>query len=172
MHETASPEALAGLLQSSYPAALSGVIGIDGIDGVGKTPLARGLQKAIGGTVISLDDFIEKNQGGYVRFLKLSELGHALAGSERPVIVEGVCLLAVLEQMPVQLALLIYVKRIGDHGVWYDKTKYDPEEPVEEILAKYYHGGITQFREEIIRYHAEYRPSQRATIIHLRRAHG
>ncbi len=99
MHEVRNEEELLCLLQSSFQTALRGIIGVDGRDGVGKTTLANAVATATGGSVISLDHFIIKNQGNYVSTLQKTDLRAALGVQQRPVIVAGVCLLATLDRV-------------------------------------------------------------------------
>ena len=190
MHETRSPDELAELLRKSYAHTLSGTIAIDGRDGVGKTTLAVALQAAVGGTVISLDDFVLENCGGYVPHLKIAELKAALERSRRPCIVDGVCILAALERVSHRHDVLIYVKRLQSYGYWHDEARCDPTEPVDELIGHLAEEvaavarfdaeqsgetvpeeekpALTPLHEEIIRYHARYRPSRRAEIIFMR----
>ena len=190
MHEARAVSEVGRLLSSAYGGA--GVIGIDGTDGVGKTTLANELGRAIGVPIVSLDDFIVKNQGSYVPHLQISDLREALASAGRPVIVDGVCLLAALERLSLQADVLVYVKRVADWGHWYDEDACDPEEDEETLIARLSREaadfarldaqlssepvpaegetGLTALREEIIRYHCQYRPSRRAQISFLRAA--
>lgn len=194
MHEADNPDELAEQLHQSFPQTLTGIIAIDGYDGVGKTTLATALQARVGGTVVSLDDLIMKNQGGYVPYLKTAELKAALKTAPRPCIVEGVCVLGVFERITVRHDLLVYVKRVDKNGYWYDKDTCDPSGPVDELIARRAEEvtaldrldqelsgepssqddrpGLTPLREEIIRYHASYRPSRQAEIVFLRREDG
>ena len=112
MHEVRNANELATLLRSSYQIALSGVIGIDRGDGVGKTTLARNLQALVGGRVISLDNFVVKHQGGYIPHLKKPELLEELNVKQRPLVIEGVCLLAALKAVSVKAHSLIYLKQV------------------------------------------------------------
>lgn len=186
MHETRSRDEMVELLRRFYGHALSGLIAIDGKDGVGKTPLAVGLQEVLGGLVVSLDDFVQENCGGYVPYLRVAELRTALQTGSRPCIVEGVCVLAALEHVSYAPDVLIYVKRLGSYRYWHDEDTCDPTEPVEELIARLANEvaevarfdaeqsdetiledekpSLTPLREEIIRYHARYRPSRRADI--------
>jgi len=99
MHETRNPDEVAQLIRASYAPALSGTIAIDGRDGAGKTSLAIVLQNRLGGTLVSLDDYLVENRGGYVPNLKTGELKATLATAIRPIIIEGVCILAALERV-------------------------------------------------------------------------
>ena len=190
MHESRSSDELSELLRKSYAHTLSGTIAIDGRDGVGKTTLAVALQAALGGIVISLDDFVLENCGGYVPHLKIAGLKATLERSSRPCIVDGVCTLAALDRVSHRHDVLIYVKRLGSCGYWQDEDTCDPTEPVDELIGRLAEEAaavarfeaeqsgeavpeeekpaLTPLREEIIRYHARYRPSRRAEIIFMR----
>lgn len=189
MHEARTRDELVEVLRGYYGDALSGLIAIDGTDGAGKTALALGLQEVLGGVVISLDDFVQDNCGGYVPYLKMAELRTALQTPGRPCIVEGVCVLAALERVSHAPDVFIYVKRLGSYGYWHDEDTCDPTEPVEELIARRAkevaqlarfdpeHSdeatsedekpSLTPLREEIIRYHARHRPSRRADVTFL-----
>jgi hypothetical protein len=191
MHETRSPTEIASLLKSSYPQALLGIIGVDGTDGVGKTTLANVLREVVGGSVVCLDEFVVNNRGRYIPHLRHRDLKTTLADRDRPVIIEGVCLLAALDAVSVEADVLIYIKRVASYGYWYDEETCDPEEQEEELIRRLSEeaeafaklevppagdldpvettaGSLTPLREEIIRYHFKYRPSWRAQIVFLR----
>jgi hypothetical protein len=188
MHEVSTVSELAELLPSLNANPI--LIGIDGRDGAGKTTLAKALGQCTGAAVVSLDDFVAKNRGSYVPHLRTGDLREALSSAGRPAIVEGVCLLAVLEALSLEPDLLVYVKRIRDDGYWYDHDVCDPEEDEETLierlsreeaafapLAARLSGkpepegddpGLSPLNEEIVRYHCRYRPSRRARIVFLR----
>jgi hypothetical protein len=192
MHEARTASEVAGLLSAAYGGAA--VIGIDGTDGVGKTTLANELGEVIGVPVVSLDDFVAKNQGSYVPHLQISDLRETLASAGRPVIVDGVCLLAALERLSLQADVIVYVKRMAEWGHWYDEDACDPEEDEETLIARLSREAaafanhdaqlsgeaapaegetaLAPIRDEIIRYHCQYRPSRRAQITFLRRDAG
>jgi hypothetical protein len=190
MHEVNTVRELVELLSSSYATAV--LIGIDGTDGAGKTTLAKELGQSMGATVVSLDDFVPKDSGSYVPHLRTDDLRETLCSAGRPVIVEGVCLLAALEALSLGPDLLIYVKRISDDGYWYDHDVCDPQEDEETLIARLSQQadafakvaaqlsgepdpeggdlGLTPRHEEIVRYHCKYRPSRKAQIAFLRAA--
>jgi hypothetical protein len=97
--EVETPQALVAHLRSAFPSAVT--IAIDGILGAGKTILAGALHQTLGGTLLSLDDFIHQNQGTFLPHLKVGELGDALMAARRPVVLEGICMLAVLDRLRV-----------------------------------------------------------------------
>lgn len=190
MHEISNASQAAALLSSYYGGVV--VVGVDGRDGVGKTTLARELGESIGATVISLDDFVPEKLGAYVPNLRSNDLASSISSASRPVIVEGVCLLAALEAVSVDADVLIYVKHVAENGYWYDHGTCDPEENEEALISRLSHEadswaeldahlsgesepeegdfGLTPLREEIVRYHCKYRPSVKAQITFLRQS--
>lgn len=101
MYEATCADELATILQSVFASELQGVIAIDGNDGVGKSTLAAHLRERIGGTVISVDDYIEEALGVYVPALSVNRIRRALADAASPRLVEGVCLHDVLKAIRV-----------------------------------------------------------------------
>ena len=182
-YEVNSPQALVARLRSSFPAAAT--IGVDGIHGSGKTTIARHLYGALGGTLLSLDDFIHKNQGTFLPHLKRGELGNAIEAASQPLVLEGICMLAALEAVQVSPDLLIYVKRLDRYGEWEDEETCDVTIPPDEIIQREAararpflealgelppaegESGLDPLREEVIRYHCSYHPTRRAQIVYL-----
>lgn len=181
--EVETPQALVAHLRSAFPTAVT--IAIDGIHGAGKTTVARALHQSLGGTLLSLDDFIHQNQGSFLPHLKVGALGDALTAASRPVILEGICMLAAIERLGVTPDLLIYVKRIDRYGDWEDEETGDPIAPAEEIIQREAarvipfrvalgdpppregESGLSSLREEVIRYHCDFHPARRAQIAYL-----
>src|SRR5215813_6192420 len=133
MQKVSTVDELAKLLRYQFPSSLTGTIAIDGSDGVGKTTLAVALRRLVGGTVISVDDYVAKHQGTYLSSLKVLALQAVLEGACSPRIVEGVCLLNVLEKAGHAPDVLIYVRRVTADGFWHDQDTCDPDEPVDEL---------------------------------------
>lgn len=109
------------------------IVGIDGEVGVGKsTTIAPLLRKLLGGIVLSLDSYLEKDNGGYIGHLRYDALRQYLLGlvqKSDPVIIEGIMLLDVLEKVGVNQDYLIYACSsmwlddwTGEHGNYYHKT--------------------------------------------------
>ena len=155
-------------------------VGVDGVDGCGKTTLAKALAQQLDVPLISLDDFLDKNQGGYLNHLRYKELKRALDAKSQ-CIVEGVCLLQVMEIANVKVDALVYVKRM-QHGIWADERECDVVEDVEiflkaerELVEAFASSetdptnpALPHLAEELIRYHASYRPFDQATFWYCR----
>lgn len=187
MYEVSSADQLAAILQFAFSPHLQSVIAIDGKDGVGKSTLSAQLCQEIGGTVISVDDHVEKGRGTYFPASHLSDVRSALFQAAAPRIVEGVCLRDVLEAIDCSSAVHVYVRRVIANGFWPDRVICDPAEPVEDIIAREVPNlrqfaqckaemsgeeppqldsiWLTPLREEIIRYHARVRPFRTADIV-------
>lgn len=110
-------------------------IGIDGVDGAGKSPLARFLSWQLGMPALETDMFFQK--GKSYPFLRFDEIGNLIYFRhflDRPVIIEGIRLLETLEHLKIKQDVLIYVINSGFEGSHRLKeeleayrTKYNPQ---------------------------------------------
>lgn len=162
------------------------LIAIDGVDGSGKSRLASKLANKLGYVHINLDDYLEKHRGGFLGHIKYELLKTKMENIEVPIIIEGVCLLAVLKKLKKDPDLLIYVKRMSDDGWWRDEGICEVSKDIHEFISKEINGlkkfseleakmegkeldpeecKIPELREEIIRYHHEFRPHKKANIV-------
>ncbi|WP_460410359.1 MULTISPECIES: hypothetical protein [unclassified Pseudomonas] len=154
------------------------MIGIDGIDGSGKSTLGSAVSEALGLPCISLDSFLEKDPEGYVESMDYTKLKAALEGL-KGYVVEGVCLTKVLQRIQLTPEASIYIKRVR-YGFWLDETQLDIHEPVEVALARE-RESASRFSsspvdnlglaEEVIRYHAEFCPHDSADITYAASTH-
>ena len=175
MPEFQDAVSLAGYLRSRGASR----IGIDGLNGIGKSTLAGQLAQSIGCEHVAVDDFIEKNRGAYVAHVDTKRLTTLLAGKGQFVI-EGVCLLEVLARLNIKLDCFIYYKRL-QHGLWADERECVIDGDVNEFLES--EREIVRLickdqkrpeslglAEEIIRYHAARKPHEVADAIYQRSA--
>src|SRR5262245_48888077 len=151
-------------------------IGFDGMDGVGKSTLAREMAKRLGGSVISLDDHLVKKQNGYILHIRCNELKAVISASRAPILIEGVCLLAVAHRCGFDVDVLVYVRRLSHNsGIWHDQELCMAEKPADELKQ-----GEREIRNafsatensiadddlglsgELIDYHAQWKPMRRA----------
>ncbi|HNY51466.1 MAG TPA: shikimate kinase [Smithella sp.] len=164
------------------------LVGVDGVDGSGKSWLATLLSKELGWPHIDLDDHIENNMGGYVEHVHYDDVQNILNNTSGSVIIEGVCLLHVLEGLKRHLDFLIYVKRVAHYGRWYDEEDCTVSEDIDDFINNK-RGELRKFAEvdaymngeeprtdvefpaldeEIIRYHYNYTPQDKADIVYER----
>jgi hypothetical protein len=122
MKELDSPEALAAVLRTE---AASSLVAIDGHDGSGKSFLSSQLATILSWPVVHLDDFVEREQGGFVEHVRYDDLAPKL--SPRPLIVEGVLVLDVLHRLSIEAGYLVHVKRVSEDGLWYDEDVCEPQ---------------------------------------------
>jgi hypothetical protein len=194
MREVADVNELAQAIRAKVEGRARPVIGIDGADGSGKTFLATEIGTVLNLSVVSVDDFVEKERGNYVEHIQQAELEAALGSAETGVIVEGVCLLDVVDRLALSADCLVYVKRCDADGFWYEDGDYgDPSGSADVVIARLsqqlaavadlscrfhnepgdpFAGSVTPLREEIIRYHYRARPHERADFVYLRRETG
>ena len=151
--------------------------GVDGTNGVGKSTMAGTLSGTLGLSHLNLDDYLVKKQGGFLDHLKYDEIKQKMSKLEC-FVVDGVCLLSVLEEIKTPVDCLVYVKRMC-HGLWADKDECEVTEDVEDYIKKKREtvrltdgsdktpdtSGLT---EEIIRYHDKYKPHQKAELFYTR----
>lgn len=151
-------------------------IGIDGLDGVGKSTLAHVVAEHFAWPHIELDSYLEKNKGAFVEYIDISRVNDALSALR--FVVEGVCLLDVLSRADQELDFFIYVKRFHLYH-WADEDYLGLNQDLEEYLEKE-HATYAKFAgldepenglglsEEIIRYHHRFRPHEKANLTYVR----
>jgi len=156
------------------------LIGIDGMDGTGKSTLARELGTKIDAPVVELDGFLNKNQDCFVESLRFKELEEAISQHVGIVIVEGVCLLNVAKILGLELSTAIYVKRISAMGNWQHQDECSvPLDKVESYLDNW-RQTLVEFEQltgndeppevpglfcELVKYHAMYQPQDDADVV-------
>lgn len=147
------------------------IIGVDGTNGTRKTTVAGALAMELDLPLISLDNYLQKNRGGFIEHLQYDELSNEIK-EHRTFIVEGVCLLQALEKVDTHPDILLYLKRYH-LGLWADERELcvSPEQ-VEEFLKGEHELAARLSRttteegpcllDDIVRYHSQYRPEEHA----------
>lgn len=142
------------------------LIGIDGMNGVGKT---RRVTRPLGMRSLSTDDYLLGNRS-YLEGLDYQRLGADLAELPRPAIVEGCCLLAVLHRIGVSLSLHVYVRSLSENGFWHDADICEGE-MLEHVLArnraiaKAAKAGRSNLDHDLAVYHHRFQPYQSADFV-------
>lgn len=163
------------------------IIGIDGMDGAGKSFIANKVATKFDLRHINLDDYVEKNKGQYAPNIKYDLLRRAIEQSQKPIIIDGVCLLAILNNMSIEPDLLLYVKRMSSYGIWHDGDRCEVPEDIDAFISREkeslrsfaklearLEGIMTnceevkypELSEELIRYHYNFKPHDKASIIY------
>ena len=136
------------------------VVGIDGFDGTGKTTLAFALAEKLGGIRIGLDSYVDKDRDAdrYVGLLRLEDLQRdlkRLSDFFSHVVVDGVCLSEVFDELGCAPDYVVYVRKISPQGLWHDGLHledYEAGEPAGGWLAH-----------SVYSYHRQYKPHLVAT---------
>lgn len=153
------------------------VIGIDGINGSGKSCLAEQLAPLLRAKHINLDDFLNPSQGGFLNHLRYDELRKVIsqAMAEGPVIVEGVCLREVLRRLCLEAELHIYIKHNIVCGYWQGGSFLNSGF-LDEALAEEKERALRDdadtlsgLRLELINYHHKYLPHENPDFVYERR---
>lgn len=86
------------------------VIGIDGDNGAGKSSLAREINDALGGTIVSVDDFLLGNGQPYLSQVDFARLSTTLDAAAVPIIIEGVLLQDVFHRLGVSADYIVFAR--------------------------------------------------------------
>src|ERR1041384_8246363 len=113
------------------------VIGIDGLDGSGKMYLAQRLAPCLNARHINLDDFLNRNEGGFLNHLQYENARGAATAALNTgrVIVEGDCLRTVFERLGLVADLSFFVKHVTADGIWFEGDFLTLAISAEEVLA-------------------------------------
>lgn len=125
-------------------------IGVDGYQGAGKTTIARYISEKLSAELVSLDDYLVCRDGSYFNSINYLKLEADLLKScllRGPLVVEGVCLSAVLDTISLSPDFLVYV--------------FSPE-PNRGSPR-----GNGPLAREVSRYHKIYTPEKRAHVIFI-----
>jgi hypothetical protein len=98
------------------------IVGVDGDLGAGKTKVAGQITALLDCTCLHLDAFLLRGQGTFAPSIHYDQLQLAIAESGGTILIEGVCLLAVLDQLSIVPDYLIFV----DAGPRFNATTKSP----------------------------------------------
>ena len=167
------------------------IISIDGKEGSGKSTLSKTISDKLGFVYIELDSdrYLEKNKGQYVKFISYDTLKEditKLLENRKNIVIEGICILKILNIIGIKPSIKIYIKRMSKDGhFWYDEKLFDYSKSPDEIIEQE-DENLQEFIRisaeiegktfdpipleesifhEIIRYHFEYKPDLEADII-------
>ena len=102
------------------------IIAIDGVDGAGKSTLGRYLSWQLGMPLIETDQFLTPNAGKLdYDFAVLRRIIEARTRLDRPIVVEGVRILALLRDVNVGKDFHIWVQRVGEDGSFALRSEID-----------------------------------------------
>ena len=107
---------------------------IDGGDDSGKSTLANKIAQELSFVHINLDDYLKKNRGFFVDFIKYELLKKMIENVSSPIIIEGICALAITKKLSIDHYIHIYIKKISAYGFWYDSEQYDINGDVEAFI--------------------------------------
>lgn len=149
------------------------IVGLDGACGVGKSTLAKRLLEEFEGSLVSLDDYLEPHNGGYIEYLGYQKLNkdihNLLSQNTSLLITEGICLLAALERVGISLDIFVYIKSIDQYGKWNDQSICGENRDLPQILESIsrYESlpGIGNSDRELATYHKRYSPVAKADFI-------
>jgi len=92
------------------------LIALDGVDGAGKSQLGRYLSWQLQMPVIETDLFLVQGAGLSYRIGELENLVQQRLNRDKPVIIEGVCLLRLLTVLEIKPDYLVWVDQVGYAG--------------------------------------------------------
>ncbi len=136
------------------------IIGVDGTTGVGKSTLAYCIGCKFGVPVINVDHYVEEISGSYKDAVALKELNKLLTRykiSQRTYVIEGVCLIEVLESIKIIPDILLYYKKYNSRKEWVDEDVCNGNVG-EQIMQ-----SLPTLQKAIAKYHNYYKPLEKAT---------
>ncbi|MFP3984343.1 MAG: NB-ARC domain-containing protein [Desulfurivibrionaceae bacterium] len=146
-----------------------GIVSIDGVDGVGKTTLSAKIAKELCLSTIELDDFVQENKGGYVNYIDYDRLLDKII-SNKFAVIEGICVLQVLNKIQIQPDVSVYIKEIDIYGFCNGQIKYfPPYQSADEVINDRKSKGFSvEYEADVIRYHYSFKPHENSDFIFQR----
>lgn len=169
MEEFRDATKLAESLRSKIDPSAGALIGVDGAYGSGKSTLAEGVARQLGAIHVKVDQYTENNGKPYLQQLRYDDLRRALdeaRAQKKPVIVDGVCLLGVLEQLGMSPNALVYVMKMDESGYWPDKNTCDPERI--DLTSPLLQPAGAALARDVAMYHQKHDPASKADHVFVR----
>lgn len=146
------------------------IISIDGVDGVGKSSLAQKMSDESNLQHLEIDNYIQKQQGGYIDHIDYSLLTKSIRqfiNAKQGIVLEGVCVQQVLKKINLASTVKIYIRMIDEYGLWmHQMLLFPPDKSADEVIAE---RKAKRFplghMEDIIRYHYTFKPYESADYI-------
>lgn len=153
------------LMDSKY------IVSIDGVDGVGKTTLSVKIARELCLPIIELDDFVEENQGGYVNYIDYDCLLEKII-SNKSAVVEGICVLQVLNKIQIEPDVSVYIKVVDRYGFCNGQIKYyPPDKTADEVINDRKSKGFSVgYEADVIHYHYSFKPYENSDIFFQRQS--
>jgi uridine kinase len=184
---TLSSEEAYSYIKSVLDSSEIKIISVDGWTGAGKSCFLKNFE--IESNKLSMDDYFEKNQGVYLDVIRYDELKKIISEFEGLIIIEGICILEVLDNIGIKPDLKIYVKRLGAGETWFEE-EYVNKKTAEDVFQEDdknlefdiitgekrvisdVEKEMTEKREgvfyDLVRYHYEYKPHISPDVIYER----
>lgn len=146
------------------------IISIDGVDGVGKTTLSNKIAKELSLSNIELDDFVVENQDGYINHVDYERLLDKII-SNKPLVVEGICILQILNRIQVNPCVSVYIKVVDRYGFCNGQIKYfPPDKSADEVInERKFKGFSVGYENDVILYHYSFMPHEKSDYIFKRK---
>jgi len=184
-------EELKNIISNHLTDTKNSIISVDGVDGCGKSTLSSRIAQDFPNIIhINLDDenFLEQNKGGYINYIKYDFLKNTISDlikNNNIILIDGICILEILNQINLKSSLKIYVKKLVKPEFWLDGTDFDYSKNLEEVIKqkeeelKKFEFFIaneekreprdtdfsTTIEFEILQYHFKYRPDLNSDIV-------
>jgi hypothetical protein len=165
---------LLAVLQSSPETAW--LIAVDGARAAGKSRVAKDLARDLPARCISVDDYLVQGMPlgtPYWDLVRLEGLAAAIEqarGESARVLVEGICLLSVLDRLNAVASLFVYVMRVSSPGDPCDIELFDDDVSETVLLDKIGPPQSTgaSFDRDLAEYHKRIHPHKRADFVYER----
>jgi hypothetical protein len=117
----------------------SKIISVDGWTGAGKSTFTESFAGNDDIEIISFDDYLERNSGKYLEVFNFNALENIIittVNSGKQILIEGICMNEVLQNISVECDFKVYIKELGIFEDWYYEKYLNETKTTEEIFAE------------------------------------